>query len=275
MAINRKVFFEHVRTSIVQGSLATSTVRGCNAVLDEWERRGLVDLRWLADMLATVRGECGPNMLPVREGFKKTDEEARAFITRQGYKYAKIVNGHMYYGRGLVQITHDYNYKKMGDILGIDLVNNPDQALEPRIAAGIMFEGMIRGTFTGKKLADYFNEVGTDWLNARRIINGMDRAQQFAEWAKNFYAALSAASAAKPEPVSIPEPKPKPTPKPTTGPNVGGAVGGAVVLGGGVIVANQTAKKGASVGEIAVFVGLSLVIALAVGLIIRHIFKRN
>jgi putative chitinase len=182
MAIDRAKFFAGIRNGPFPGSLSQEAVRGITAILDEWERRGLTDLRWLAKMLATVLAECGPKMLPVRE------------IGRgQGKKYGIPVNGHIYYGRGLVQLTWIDNYRKMAAITGLDLVNKPDLALEPAAAAKIMFEGMIQGTFTGKKLADYFNATTTDWKNARRIINGLDRADEIAGYSKQFYADLVAA----------------------------------------------------------------------------------
>ena len=76
--------------------------------------------------------------------------------------------------------------------LGIDLVSNPDLALVPEHAAQIMCIGMLDGWFTGKKLGDYFTAQKTDWVNARRIINGADKAQAIADYARAFYAALVA-----------------------------------------------------------------------------------
>ena len=43
-------------------------------------------------------------------------------------------------------------------------------------ALAILFEGMARGSFTGKKLSDYFEGGSEDWVEARRIVNGADRA---------------------------------------------------------------------------------------------------
>lgn len=271
MTINRRIFFDKIRLEPFRGLLPAATVQGCGAIIDEWERRGLVDLRHLAYMLATARGECGPNILPVREGFSKSDEAARAFVTRQGYKYAKAVNGQVYYGRGLVQLTWDYNYKKMGDHLGIDLVNHPDEALKPNVAAAIMFEGMIRGSFTGKKLSDYLNATVTDWSNARRIINGTDKAAQFAAWAKQFHTALIAASSndvAPPMPPDVEPVKPK-EPKPPAN-NTAGGIGGTVVVGGGAVIANETKKSGASAGEIVTVLVCTALIAAAVFFVIRN-----
>src|SRR5688572_262139 len=156
MAIDRAKFFAGIRNGPFPGTLSQDAVTGISAVLDEWERRGLKDLRWLAYMLATVLAECGRNMMPVREGFKATDAQSRAYVRSKGYKYAAPVGNHVYYGRGLVQLTWVDNYRKMSPIVGVDLVALPDRALELALATKIMFEGMIRGTYTGKKLADYF-----------------------------------------------------------------------------------------------------------------------
>jgi hypothetical protein len=51
---------------------------------------------------------------------------------------------------------------------------------------------MLRGTFTPPKyykLADFFTEH-SDWYNARKIINGLDRAEQIAGYGRRFYFAL-------------------------------------------------------------------------------------
>jgi putative chitinase len=54
-----------------------------------------------------------------------------------------------------------------------------------------MFIGMIKGLFTGKSLGDYFSQTKNDWVNARRIINGLDKAQAIAAYGHNFYSAIS------------------------------------------------------------------------------------
>lgn len=220
MAINREKFFQQLRAdrSIFPAGLEQSAVVTIDAMLDEWERRALTDLRWLAYMFATIRGECGAAMAPVREGFSKTDAEARAFVRRQGYAYAAVVNGQVYYGRGLVQLTWHRNYVVMGKLLGIPLAENPALALVPDVAVQILFEGMLRGEsgrgdFTGVSLETYFDGQKEDWLNARRIINGTDKASTFAAWGKRFYAAL--VEAHESEPVSfarVKEPEPLPPP---------------------------------------------------------------
>lgn len=188
--INRKNFFDKVRTSLFGGKLTQEQVDGTVAILNEWEKRELTDNRWLAYMLATAYHEVGRAMVPVREGFKATDTAARRIVARRKYGKEDPKTGHVYYGRGLVQLTWAENYRAMGDILELPLYLHPDLALKPDVASAIMFEGMIRGTFTGKALKTYFNTKTTDWVQARRIINGTDKASTIAGYARKFYAAL-------------------------------------------------------------------------------------
>ncbi len=59
-----------------------------------------------------------------------------------------------------------------------------------------MIEGMTKGKskfgdFTGKALEEYFNASKTDWINARRIINGKDKAELIASYAEKFYTAIT------------------------------------------------------------------------------------
>jgi hypothetical protein len=68
----------------------------------------------------------------------------------------------------------------------IDLVNNPDLALDPQNALFITMHGFKNGTFTGKKLTDYINAQGTDFINARRCINALDKAEEIAAIAERF-----------------------------------------------------------------------------------------
>ena len=181
--IDRKKFFAGVRSLPFNGTLTKSQVAGMEAILDEWERRKLTDLRWLAYMLATTKWETDHTMQPIREG--------------GGERYLKSKKYYPWYGRGYVQLTWERNYRAfqpaVKQLFGLDIVENPDAAMDPRAAAYIMFEGMMRGTFTGKKLSDYFNTQKTDWINARRIINGVDRATEIATIAKQFYADLTLA----------------------------------------------------------------------------------
>ena len=82
------------------------------------------------------------------------------------------------------------NYQKFSDLLKQDFVGNPDLVLIPENAAKILVHGMVHGSFTGKKLSDYFKPEKADWSGARRIVNGTDQAERIAEAAQKIYSLL-------------------------------------------------------------------------------------
>lgn len=182
--MDRAKFFKAVRTLF--GKLSQKQVDGFEFILTEWEQSGLTDLRWLAYMLATTWHETAATMQPIEEYGKG---KGRAY----GKPHPKT--GETYYGRGYVQLTWYDNYLKMGKILDLPLATSPNLALNPQIAAKIMFEGMttgksFAGDFTGKHLGNYFNKTTNDPVNARRIINGLDKAKLIAGYHNNFLAAV-------------------------------------------------------------------------------------
>jgi putative chitinase len=194
MKLNRKHFFDTARSSLFRGKLNQSQVAGMESILLTWETEGLTDLRWLAYMLATTFHETARTMQPIEEYGKGAGYRYGKKIKRSGIPY--ILPDKLYYGRGLVQLTWFENYENMGRLLGVDLLNNPDLALQPVIACKIMFEGMTKGDssfgdFTGNALENYFNDKKEDWVGARRIINGNDRAKLIAEYGKKFMGALA------------------------------------------------------------------------------------
>lgn len=192
MLTDRKTFFATIRASTFGGKLKASQVTGIEALLDAFLKKfpKKPDTRWLAYMLATVFHETGGLMQPVRETFAKNDAEARLKLHKRAYVKADPCTGHSYYGRGLVQITWKSNYEMAGKKLKLDLVGDPDLTLRPDVAVKITVEGMVDGWFTGKPLSKYFNESKTDPTNARRVINGLDRASDIAVYYHSFYDAL-------------------------------------------------------------------------------------
>ena len=199
MKIDRTKFFDTYRTCF-PAFLTQKQVDGYTALFDYWESLSLTDTRWLAYVLATGFHETGELMQPVREGFCDTDQGSIQAVTslyNQGIiseNYAILKsNGNSYFGRGLVQITFDYNYEKLGEAIGIgtQLYENPSLALDLKLSVKIIFKGMIDGLFTGYSLADFLNATTTDWIQARRIINGMDKAEAIADYAQDFWACLS------------------------------------------------------------------------------------
>lgn len=173
---------------------------GFDAMFAYWAGSALNDDRWLAYALATAWHETGTRMEPVREGFCDTDEGSIKAVTRL-FEKGKIKrnyalphpNGQSYFGRGLVQITHGVNYERVGKAIGLgtQLFDNPALALDLPTSVKILFVGMVDGLFSGKKLADYFNDAKTDWVNARRIVNVLDKADKIADHAQKFRTCLA------------------------------------------------------------------------------------
>lgn len=191
--INRKAFFALVREQMFGHRLSQPQVDGMNAILDEWESRGLTDLRWLAYMLATTKWETAHTMQPIEEYGRGRG---------RSYGIPDPQTGQAYYGRGFVQLTWKRNYEAMGRLLGVDLVKHPERALELEIATQILFEGMLRGEsgmgdFTGMALEDCFNDRYESWTKARKIINGTDHDIEIGELGQRFYSILQQAEDAR------------------------------------------------------------------------------
>lgn len=182
MSLNKPIFYSTIKNSLFGGKLKNSQVQGMEAILIQWEKMGYTDLRKLSYMLATIYHETSKTMQPIEEYGKG-----------KGYKYGipDPITGKVYYGRGFVQLTWKANYDTMGKLLGVDLVNIPEFALDINIATKILFEGMFKGLFTGKRLDNYFNDTVTDPVSARKIINGTDRANLIAGYYVSFYKALT------------------------------------------------------------------------------------
>ena len=198
--INRDFFFAHVRRALFDGSLRQSQVDGLEAILDYWEvREGARDDRWLAYLLATAHHETDRTMRPIRE------YGSAAYFTRlydpppaggrpdtaRDLGNIRPGDGARFHGRGFVQLTGRRNYADWSRRLGIDLVADPDLALDRAVAVRILVEGSLHGTFTGRKLSDYLHGGVSDWRNARRVINGLDKANLIAGYALKYYAAIS------------------------------------------------------------------------------------
>ncbi|MBA5777757.1 hypothetical protein H2509_11540 [Stappia sp. F7233] len=199
MKFDRSRFYDGVRQSIFGGRVRQLTVDNIEDIFDYWFARHPENPpAQLAYILATVRAEVGLNMVPVRESFAASDQEARKRLAGRDYARTAGDYGHAYYGRGYVQLTWLENYRKQSRKLGIDLVQFPDRALETAVAIRILVEGMLDGDFNGKGfgLAHYVDAKKQDFVEARRTVNGRDRAVEIAGYAERFLTAIRAGLAA-------------------------------------------------------------------------------
>lgn len=143
---------------------------------------GITDVRAFSYVLATAYHEARWKSIP----------EIRAQKGSDVWKMQERYWSTGFYGRGLSQITWDYNYKKFGELLGIDLFRHPDLALTDSIGSGILVAGMAKGMFTGKSLDMYFKpNKEADWNNARRIVNGTFMADKVSWAAWIIYRAIA------------------------------------------------------------------------------------
>lgn len=196
--MNRTAFFDVMRAEF--GSLSQEQVDGTEALLDAAEEYSL-PMNQLAYILSTSWHETAATMMPIEEYGKG-----------EGHDYGEPCpeyNNQVAYGRGYVQLTWAENYEKADKecALAGALLEDFDLALDPQVASQIIFRGMQEGWFTGKKLGDYVNDTVTDYYNARRVVNGTDKADMLAGYAESFEQALRSSDYGEPEPVEpeVPE----------------------------------------------------------------------
>lgn len=177
LKIDRAKFYHSYRESL--GHLCQPQVDNLNFILNCMEEdKRLQYKQHMAYMLATVKHETNDTYTPIEEyGKGKT----------KPYGKPDEITGLAYYGRGYVQLTWKNNYNKLADITKLDLVRFPQLALIPNIAYAIMSIGMHEGMYTFKALKDYGPFNGSyDYLHARQIVNGLDRAPMIADYARKF-----------------------------------------------------------------------------------------
>jgi hypothetical protein len=167
-------------------------------IIDTCKRHGLLRNQ-AAYVLSTAFWESARTMKPVRE--------------YGGEKYLRGKKYYPYVGMGYVQLTWRSNYERASRELGVDFVKNPRLLLKPQYAAPILVVGMKEGWFTRgeKKLSDYITLQRSDFINARRIVNGTDKAHSIANIARDYDNELKrigyGAEPRQPEPKSAPSGK--------------------------------------------------------------------
>lgn len=168
------------------GKLDIDQVAALEFLVSQCEKWGL-NYPQTAYSLATTYHETGivvggklyRSMQPVKE--------------RGSQKYLEGKKYFPYIGYGYVQLTWKINYERIGKLIGVDLIKNPERALEPEIAAEIMCRGMLYGWFTGVgywRKCDVNKYDLNSYVRARKIINGTDKALAIAKYAMVFERAL-------------------------------------------------------------------------------------
>lgn len=154
------------------GNFSQKQEEGTLAILFECKKQNLL-VEEAAYMLATAWHETNKTMEPVIEAYWLSED-----WRRRNLRY------YPFYGRGYVQLTHEYNYVKYG------IKDNPEKAREIAFAAFILVDGSKHGKFTGRKLAHYYRDGKFNALEARRIINGRDKQGLVAGYHDRFHRAI-------------------------------------------------------------------------------------
>lgn len=167
------IFFSMVKQSVFGGRFSQSQVDGLNQFLDYQETNWPKLLRnQFANIFAQCTWETGRAMQPISEA--------------GGPRYLRSKPYFPWYGRGLIQPTWQENYAKFG-------ITNPEDALSWPVALDVAFRGMMNGMFTAHSLPQYCNETASDFFNARRVVNGLDKAHECAALSVSYLKALEAA----------------------------------------------------------------------------------
>lgn len=199
-------FYDMLRAGNMLGpQLSPSEVSGLSAILTAMQG---APLAWTAYALATAYLETGHTMQPVKEANWLSDDAAHRYFMRmyditgnRPEKARELGNlepgdGAKYCGRGFPQVTGGKNYRLAAQVFGIPFDIKPDLMLDAEPAAKVMAHFMKRGLFTGKSFGDYLPSAGpaslAQFIGARRIINGTDRAADIAAYAMQFQRALQA-----------------------------------------------------------------------------------
>jgi hypothetical protein len=175
-AVNRAVQASSMQES---GDYSAASAQSIPYILAAAQKHGMTDPAQIAYALATAQAESSMGQAMFENTSFSQSGEAGA-----------------YHGRGFIQITWQEAYARVGNIIGVDLLNNPDRASEPEIAAEILVRGLQEGWFGHQRpLSDFVNsaEGRRDYYHARQIVNSLDRAGEIERSAQIYEQALTGA----------------------------------------------------------------------------------
>lgn len=131
--------------------------------------RGITDKKELAAFMGTTSHESG--------GFSKMNEVGggRQYEGNRQLGNTQAGDGDRYRGRGYIQLTGRSNYTDMSKRLGIDLVNNPDLAADPKIAEKIAVE-----YWKSRKISNEA-KAGNIYNVRKKVNGGYNGMQDFSE----------------------------------------------------------------------------------------------
>lgn len=151
--------------------------------------------------LATIQNETGTQFEPIEEGgtnkyfIQKYDVlSTNPYYNRRAQRNGNNMpgDGVKYRGRGFMLIRYKNQYRKMGELLELDLVRNPEQMLDYEIALRALVEGAQTGFYTGAVITTFVNNHKRQYADAWRAFStDQSRRHTVARWAENYYTLLA------------------------------------------------------------------------------------
>lgn len=175
--IDVNIFCSYFRDMVCGGKLSLKQKEGIENIFSYAMQHysDLTDAQF-SYILATAYHESGRTIQPIKE------MGTLSYLRSKPY--------YPYIGAGLVQVTWKENYEKFG-------ASRPEDLLQWPVALCCLFRGMIDGLFTGKKLDDYVQDVGSmeAFDNARAVVNGKDRAALISGYSMSILKCLNESNA--------------------------------------------------------------------------------
>lgn len=140
-----------------------AVTRNWPLIADALEARGIYDRDVCLGVLPTVSIETARTFEPIHEYGTPAN-------------WAGYEGGALFAGRGFPQLTHLSNYRNAGADLGVDLVGNPDLAMDPQISADILAWFWATKGVPSKDGSHFYTMVELcrehDWNWVRRVFQG-------------------------------------------------------------------------------------------------------
>lgn len=200
-------FYDSLRgTKMLGPKISEEEFEGCDRIISACARAKW-GVSWTAYALGTTYHEVNGTMQPVKEiggpNYFTKMYDIRGARPAKARELGNLTpgDGARFPGRGYVQLTGKANYvkatKKLREMgFDVDLVANPERAMEHDIAAAILVAGMREGWFTGRDIDDDLPATGpasfAQFVASRDIINGRDKDDLIAGYAVDFQTALIA-----------------------------------------------------------------------------------
>jgi predicted chitinase len=211
---------EKIQQSAATARIAAGAGAGMPSTMtQELASKGITDPKAVANIMAQIQAESG--FKPQSENLNysgkklfemygagnkggnkvrfKNIEEANAVAAKGPEAVGNVIyggrmgnaedEGFKYRGRGMIQLTGKSNYKKYGDMIGVDLVKNPDLANDPVIAQKLAAAYFADKQKAGVNLAD-INAIG----KAVGYAGGPAETAKRAKLAEGFSARMAGSS---------------------------------------------------------------------------------